>query len=240
MAGNGGDVVTEDAQRAILVVEDHESLRSLLGITLRHHGFATLEAGNAAEALRLFHAHRSVIDLAIIDMVLPGMSGLDLAVELERQQPDLKILYTSGYVNSIAMEVIARHSPELVLLKPFTQPRLIEQVAYLLGLPRPHPATGDNTAAVWVSRFPWDRLMEASDSLGPDAAKLLRYKNTAAGYGIAAAHAAALRAAGVPYSFLPSDDLEHPVELRVTAEDLERAQEMTSRVGIGADIAPAA
>jgi CheY-like chemotaxis protein len=232
--------VTDDAQRAILVVEDHESLRSLLGMTLRHHGLATLEAGSAAEALRLFHAHRSVIDLAIIDMVLPGMSGLDLAVELERERPDLKILYTSGYVNSIAMEVIARDSPELVLLKPFTQLRLIERVVYLLGLLGPRPATADNIAAIWVSRFPWDRLMEASDNLGPNAAKLLRYKNTAAGYGIAAAHVAALRAAGVDYSFRPSDDPEHPVELRVSAEDLGRAHEMTSRVGIGADIAPAA
>jgi CheY-like chemotaxis protein len=228
--------VTGNVQRAILVIEDDVALLGLLGKVLRHHGFATFEAGSSEQALRLFEVHRAVIDLAIIDMVLPGMSGLDFAAELERRQSGLKILYISGYVDSIAVESIARRSLELLLLKPFTESRLIERVVYLLGLPAPNPA---NRNAAWASRFPWDRLMEASDLLGPDAVTLLRYKNTAAGYGIAAAHAAALRAVGVPYSLRPGDDSECPVELWVAPEDLGRAGEMIGWVGIGADTAPA-
>jgi hypothetical protein len=64
---------------------------------------------------------------------------------------------------------------------------------FLLGLPPPHPATGDNIASLAVSHFPSDRLMEASDNLGLGATKILRYRNTAAGYGIAAALGAVLR-----------------------------------------------
>jgi CheY-like chemotaxis protein len=65
--------------------------------------------------------------------VMPGVSGLDLAAILGRDYPNLKILYISGYIGSLAAEALARRSPERVLLKPFTEDALLARVLMLLG-----------------------------------------------------------------------------------------------------------
>jgi len=100
--------------------------------TLRDVGFSTIEAGNGDEGLSRFKAHQPDIDLAIIEMLIPAMSGLDLAVQLERLQPDMNILYMSALHESIAMESIARRSPERVLLKPFNSQDLCQRARHLL------------------------------------------------------------------------------------------------------------
>ena len=117
----------------ILVAEDNPSLRRLIVRMLTNHGYAALEAASGAQGLALFRANRKSIALAILDMVMPGMSGLDLAAELDRERPGMKILYISGYLSSIAMDVISRRAPEMVLPKPFTEKLLIERVEHLLG-----------------------------------------------------------------------------------------------------------
>ncbi len=67
-------------------------------------------------------------------MVMPGVSGLDLAADLGREYPNLKILYISGYVGSLVAEALARRSPERVLMKPFTEEALLARVRDLLGI----------------------------------------------------------------------------------------------------------
>lgn len=121
--------------QTILVVEDHTPVRRLISRTLTHSGFATIEAGDGHQALSLFESARGAIDLAIIDMVMPNMSGLDVAAELERQNPALKILYISGCLESLAIDCIRRRSPEFLLLKPFTGKSLVEKVADILRAP---------------------------------------------------------------------------------------------------------
>ena len=123
----------------ILVVEDHAELRSMILRMLTANGFAALEAANGAEGLALYQGHRESIALAIVDMVMPGMSGLDLAADLERQRPGMKILYISGHSASIAMDVIARRSPEFVLPKPFTERQLVERLELLLPASKGDP-----------------------------------------------------------------------------------------------------
>ena len=119
-------------QQTILVVENDEPLRRLMVSTLRGMGLSTLEAGSGAEGLAKFHAHQPDIDLAIIELQLPAMSGLDLASELERQQPGINILYMSALHESIAMESIAGLSPERALLKPFNAEDLSRRARHLL------------------------------------------------------------------------------------------------------------
>jgi CheY-like chemotaxis protein len=115
---------------------------------LNDGGFATLAAGKAADGLSLVRQHRGALDLAIIDMVMPGMSGLDLATDLDREYPDLKILYTSGYVDSVAADVLSRRSPDCVLLKPFSEQALLERVHMLLQpAPRREPGQASGRVA---------------------------------------------------------------------------------------------
>ena len=119
----------------ILVVDDDAGVRSFISSTLRSTGFTVLTAGRAERALSLIAGRGAGIDLAVIDMAMPGMSGLDLAAELERERSPIKVLFISGYADSIAMECIARRSPEQVLLKPFSDDGLAARVVQLLARP---------------------------------------------------------------------------------------------------------
>jgi len=114
--------------QTILVVDDQAQIRSLIRQTLEPRGAVILEAANGREALAMLRGHKEMFTLAIIDFLMPGLSGLDLAAQLARDVPCLKILYMSSAVESIAMESLLRRSPELVLLKPFTLEQLIEKV----------------------------------------------------------------------------------------------------------------
>ncbi len=207
---------------------------------LAGHGLRVLQASTAVEGLAIFRAHRASISLAIIDMILPGMSGLDLAAELERLRPGMKILYTSGYGSSVAMESIGRRSPDHVLLKPFTGRLLIDRIAHLLHAERPRHAPTDPIARLTESGFAWDRLMEASEELEGAATELVSYRDTVAGFAVAAAHGAALRAADVPYEFRAAGDEQYPFSLLVLAENVAAAQRLIGYVGLGVDIAVAA
>lgn len=118
--------------QVILVVDDQAQIRSLIAQTLEARGAIVLEAVTGYEALVIRKRHPGPIALVIVDFIMPGLTGLDLAAQLSRDAPGLKILYMSSAVESIAMESIFRRSPELVLLKPFTVEILIDRVCTLL------------------------------------------------------------------------------------------------------------
>jgi two-component system, cell cycle sensor histidine kinase and response regulator CckA len=120
---------------SILIVEDEEAIRKLIVRLLESHGFHAIHTGEAGQALSLLQSATNEIDLAIVDMVMPGTSGLDFAAALERECPAVKILYISGYVDSIAVEVIHRRSPHAILLKPFSEKDLLDRVNFLLDSP---------------------------------------------------------------------------------------------------------
>jgi CheY-like chemotaxis protein len=123
------------AHPAVLVVEDQEPVRRLIVKLLSRHGIKAFDAADAAQGLSIVRQRAGRIDLAILDLVMPGVSGLDLATDLIREYPGIKILYISGFVESIAMDVIARRSPQAVLLKPFTERALLERVHQFLEMP---------------------------------------------------------------------------------------------------------
>jgi DNA-binding response OmpR family regulator len=129
-----------DGSAVVLVVEDDSSLLTLIELMLANGGFATVLAANAADGLALVRERQGSFDLAIIDMVMPGTSGLDLATDLLREFPNLKILYISGYVGSLAAEVLARRTPERVLMKPFTEKELLDRVRMLVQSPVAPPS----------------------------------------------------------------------------------------------------
>ena len=84
--------------------------------------------------------------------------------------------------------------------------------------------------------FSWNLLREASDKIGPAAAKLVAYKNTAFGYAIAAVHVASFREANIPYSVRPTGHNEHPFGMFVLPDGLNRAREIVGGIGLGSDI----
>lgn len=120
--------------RTILVVDDQEQNRNLIRQTLEARGAVILLAANSAEALAIQQKHRGTLALAIVDFLLPGLSGLDLSAQLGREEPGLKVLHMSAAVESIAIDSLLHQSPELVLVKPFTIEELVARVVSLLGI----------------------------------------------------------------------------------------------------------
>ncbi len=89
----------------ILLVEDEEMLRTLAKRLLELAGYTVLTAGSGEEALQLLERHPGPVHLVLTDVVMPGISGLELAARLATSHARLKVLYTSGYTD----DVILRH-----------------------------------------------------------------------------------------------------------------------------------
>ena len=117
----------------VLVVEDESELRELATEVLGLAGYSVLSAGSPSAALELSRRHAGPIHLLLTDVVMPEMSGRDLADRLVQSRPGLKILYMSGYTD----DAIVHHGvldPGTVLLqKPFTPDRLTRMVGDLLA-----------------------------------------------------------------------------------------------------------
>jgi len=123
------------ASRTILVVEDDRALRELLRITLEGSGYTVLAAADPAEALRLAEPPGRAIALLLSDVMMPGMSGPDLARQLCASRAGLEVLLVSGY--SRDSELL---DPRVAFLqKPFRPQVLADLVRELLdpGASRP-------------------------------------------------------------------------------------------------------
>ena len=124
-----------DGKPTVLVVEDDASLRRLIVHMLAGGGFANLEAGEASDALAMVRERGGELGLAIIDMVMPGVSGLDLAADLGREYPQPQNpLHFRVRRQSGCGPDFHRRSPERVLMKPFTEEALLARVRDLMGI----------------------------------------------------------------------------------------------------------
>jgi signal transduction histidine kinase len=116
---------------SVLVVEDSDAVRELVIRTLRTHGYTALEARNGEEAIALMsagaHPH-----LLLTDVVMPGLSGPNLAARLLQQNPRLKVLYMSGFSEDAAAAHGAYWGGVPLLQKPFTATQLAERVRMAL------------------------------------------------------------------------------------------------------------
>jgi two-component system cell cycle sensor histidine kinase/response regulator CckA len=124
----------------ILLVEDAESLRELTRMLLENNGFTVLVAENGTEAIELAEHKDQPIHLLLTDVVMPGMSGRELANYLTAKRPDMSVIYMSGYTN----DAIAHHgvldSGIVLIEKPFSQETLIRKLREVLDRTEKVPA----------------------------------------------------------------------------------------------------
>ncbi len=122
-AGTGG---CQHPATTILLVEDEESLRELVTATLETAGYEVIAAASGLEALAQWELHSERIDLLFTDMVMPeGVSGRQLAERLSTAQPDLKIIYTSGYSLDLTDPYFAGGREIYFLEKPYRSAQLL-------------------------------------------------------------------------------------------------------------------
>jgi CheY-like chemotaxis protein len=115
-----------------LLTEDEQDVREVARGFLESGGYTVIEARDGAEALGLVEKHKGAINLLITDMVMPRMTGLELAARLKESQPGLRMLYMSGYSEK-AVEESMQPDPSIRLLsKPFSRSALLRAVHELL------------------------------------------------------------------------------------------------------------
>jgi two-component system cell cycle sensor histidine kinase/response regulator CckA len=103
----------------ILVVEDEAGVRNLVSHVLRRNGYTVLEASHGEEALTLIEHYSGTIDLLVTDMVMPLMSGRQLADRMSAKQPKMRVIYMSGYVHPEGDQPRNSNGRRAFLQKPF-------------------------------------------------------------------------------------------------------------------------
>ncbi len=120
----------------VLVVEDNESLRQLTCEFLASTGYTVLVAQDGSEAIRIAEQHTGPVHLLLTDVVMPGLSGSELAQRLARLRPDIKVLYASGYAGDAILQQGVLEEGASFLPKPFTRNALAQKVREVLETKR--------------------------------------------------------------------------------------------------------
>src|SRR5213594_2520150 len=121
----------------VLVVEDAASVRMVTRQVLERFGYVVLEAPNGETALRLAGKHHGPIQLLLTDVVMPGLSGRQLAEQLVKLRPDMQVLYASGYADQAIVHHGILESGIAYLQKPFTPETLARRVREVLDASPP-------------------------------------------------------------------------------------------------------
>jgi two-component system, cell cycle sensor histidine kinase and response regulator CckA len=116
----------------VLVVEDEAPIRKLAAEMLGHHGYAVLTARDGAAALEVAAGHGGPIHLLLTDVIMPGISGGELAAKLRQARPDIRVIYMSGHPSSTLSNLGVLGGEIQLLRKPFTGNELALRVRRLL------------------------------------------------------------------------------------------------------------
>jgi two-component system, cell cycle sensor histidine kinase and response regulator CckA len=131
-------------RETVLVVEDEEALREMVGLVLTAQGYKVLCASSGVDALRLYEQAHHRIDLLLTDLVMPGgVMGGELATRLQAQNPDLKVVFTSGYSPGIAGKDLSLLDGRNFLPKPYAIGKLAQVVREALDRPAKGPEPAD-------------------------------------------------------------------------------------------------
>lgn len=126
------DVVLNRGSETILLVEDDDLLRKLTAELLRSEGYTILEAADATTALAIVKKQPTSIHLVLTDVIMPGMSGGDLAAHLRPLNPKLAVLFMSGYAGDLVARAGIGEPDKFMIQKPFTKNSLLTKVRFVL------------------------------------------------------------------------------------------------------------
>ena len=149
VAGKAGDATVDPAvkhetvrggKETILLVEDEIGLLELVRDILQHYHYHVLIASSGAEALRIWDENKGQVDLLFTDMVMPGgMTGGELAAELKKRKPALKVIYASGYSSALTGKEFSQGN-NIFLAKPYQPVQVARLIRNTLdGIPKDQP-----------------------------------------------------------------------------------------------------
>jgi two-component system cell cycle sensor histidine kinase/response regulator CckA len=121
-------------QGTILLVEDEEGLRALNARGLRSRGYSVIEASNGVEAMEALEECDGAVDLVVSDVVMPEMDGPTLLKEMRQRNPEIKIIFVSGYAEDAFEKSLPENQQFAFLPKPFTLSQLVAAVKETMAL----------------------------------------------------------------------------------------------------------
>jgi two-component system cell cycle sensor histidine kinase/response regulator CckA len=124
----------------ILLVEDEDPVRAVVRRILAPQGYRVLEARNGAQALSIGQLEAGTIDLLVSDVIMPEMSGPELAKRLGKLRPGMRVLFMSGYTDDTVVRHGILEGHLTFLQKPFTPQTLLAKVREVLDTPAPAPS----------------------------------------------------------------------------------------------------
>jgi signal transduction histidine kinase/CheY-like chemotaxis protein len=127
---------TPRGQETVLLVEDEAGVRSITRTMLELRGYRVLEAGGGEEALQICAQQEGPVQLLLTDVVMPGMTGPEVAQRLTRLRPEMKVLYMSGYTDDTILRYGVTELGTAFLQKPFTADMIAWKVREVLEVPR--------------------------------------------------------------------------------------------------------
>jgi two-component system cell cycle sensor histidine kinase/response regulator CckA len=131
----------------ILLVEDDEAVRDTVGHELVALGYTVIEASNGPEALRVVEREPARrIEVLLTDVMMPEMDGCMLAARLRERQPGLKVVFSSGYAQDVAMGRHRHRSSDGFLPKPYNAAALVHTLGAVLGENQPTASPSRLTA----------------------------------------------------------------------------------------------
>jgi len=116
----------------VLLVQDDKAVRTLARPALQSFGYTVVDVANGEEALQFCAGYEGPLDLLITDVVMPGMSGREVADALQRLRPAIKVLYVSGYTDHAILRHGVKQAEVASLQKPFTTVTLARKVQHVL------------------------------------------------------------------------------------------------------------
>jgi two-component system cell cycle sensor histidine kinase/response regulator CckA len=128
----GGEDRNRAGTETILLVEDEPQLRELTQSVLAARGYSVVEAKNPEEAERIAEQYGAKIHLLLTDVIMPGISGRELAKRLSAKSPSMRVLYMSGYTYNVIAQGGTLERGVAFLQKPFTPRVLVEKVREVL------------------------------------------------------------------------------------------------------------
>jgi PAS domain S-box-containing protein len=118
--------LTESVSGTVLVVEDEEELRLAVSKMLRKRGFCVVDACDGSAGVKLFRANERKIDVVLLDLTLPGMTGREVLEEMRGLRPDLKVIVTTAYSQATAVKTLGGHQAWFYIRKPYRAAELTD------------------------------------------------------------------------------------------------------------------
>jgi len=126
------DISKLHGTETILIAEDDEPLRVLISSILSEFGYKVLIAADGDEAVEIFRANKDSIDIAVLDMIMPGKNGREVFELITSMKPDIRCILASGYTPDMCLDTGSTEERIVHIMKPFPPLELIKEIRHLL------------------------------------------------------------------------------------------------------------